>query len=78
MRLALPPGPWCGARPALEGMAEAGGLAETELFGNGVDGQLLVVQQLFGTPEAQLIQQLLVAVAVALQVATQAHRAPRR
>ena len=36
--LTLTPGPRRGPGPALEGVAEAGGFAEAELFGDGVGG----------------------------------------
>ena len=57
--------------PALEGMAEAGGFAVTELFGNQVDGQLGLRQQVAGAVEAHLVEQLLEAGVQLLQVAAQ-------
>jgi len=69
--LTLTPGPRRGPGPALEGVAEAGGFAEAELFGDGVDRQLLAVEQQLGALEPQPVKQLLVAAAGTLQVPTQ-------
>src|SRR3990167_5930404 len=65
---------WGLPAPALEGMAEACGFAVTELFGNQVDGQLGLHQQVAGLVEAHLVKQLLEAGVQLLQVATQRAR----
>ena len=65
---------WGLPAPALEGMAEAGGFAVAELFGNQVDGQLGLRQQVAGAVEAHLVEQLLEAGVQLLQVAAQGAR----
>jgi len=46
--------------PAHESMAETGGLAEAQPFGNPIDRQLILAQHLLGPFEAQFVEQFLI------------------